>query len=293
MAETIIDTLVTEFVYRTRADQLKGLDKQLGQVQGGLTKAAGLFTAIGTAAVGAFAVAAKAAIDWESAFTGVRKTVDASEDEFARIEASLRRMAREEIPIGHTEIAGIAEAAGQLGIQTENIEGFVDVMAKLGVTTNMTAESAATQLARFADITQMSQDDFDRLGSTIVGLGNNMATTEAELVEMSLRLSGAGKLVGLSEHQILAFAGALSSVGLESEAGGTAFSRVWAEMQAAIQSGAEEINTFAKVAGVTRDEFIYAFGRDASDAVLLFLDGLKGMVDTGGERPCRVRKPRV
>ena len=98
---------------------------------------------------------------------------------------------------------------------------------------------------------------------------------------MGLRLAGAGKLIGLSEHQIVAFAGALSSVGLESEAGGTAFSRVWAEMQAAIQTGSEEITTFAKVAGVTRDEFVYAFGRDASDAVLLFLDGLKGMVDTG------------
>ena len=78
MAETIIDTLVTEFVYRTRADQLKGLDKQLGKVQGGLIKAAGLFTTIGTAAVGAFGVAAKAAIDWQSAFTGVRKTVSTS-----------------------------------------------------------------------------------------------------------------------------------------------------------------------------------------------------------------------
>lgn len=281
MAETIIDTLVTEFVYRTRADQLKGLDKQLGKVQGGLIKAAGLFTTIGTAAVGAFGVASKAAIDWQSAFTGVRKTVEATDEELARIEASLRRMAREELPLGHAEIAGIAEAAGQLGVQTSKIEGFVEVMASLGVATNLTADSAATQLARFANIVQMSQDDFGRLGSTIVDLGNNMATTEAEIVDMGLRLAGAGKLIGLSEHQIVAFAGALSSVGLESEAGGTAFSRVWAEMQAAIQTGSEEITTFAKVAGVTRDEFVYAFGRDASDAVLLFLDGLKGMVDTG------------
>src|SRR5690606_25734010 len=156
-------------------------------------------------------------------FAGVRKTVDATEAEFAELEKGIRDMAKE-IPAAATEIAAVAEAAGQLGIQKNAILGFTRTMVDLGVATNMTSDQAATALARLANITQMSQQEFDRLGSAIVALGNNLATTESEIVEMGLRIAGAGAQIGLTEAQILGFAAALSSVGIEAEAGGTAIS---------------------------------------------------------------------
>src|SRR5690606_26117487 len=123
-------------------------------------------------------------------------------------------------------IAGVAECARQLGIETDNILEFTRVMIDLGEATNLTAEQAATELARFANITQMSQKDFDKLGSSIVDLGNNFATTEAEIVEMGMRLAGAGVQIGLTEPQIKALATAMSSVGIEAEAGGSAMTQV-------------------------------------------------------------------
>ena len=114
------------------------------------------------------------ALSFESAFAGVWETVDATEEELAEIRQGIRDMAKE-IPTAATEIAGIAEAAGQLGIKTENILSFTRVMADMGEATNMSAEEAATALARLANITQMPQENFDRLGSTIVALGNNFS----------------------------------------------------------------------------------------------------------------------
>ena len=244
---------------------------------------------MGLALTAAFVGPIKAASDWETAFTGVRKTVNASEEEFAKLEAQLREIARTEVPLSHTELAQIAEAAGQLGIENKNILDFVKVMAKLGVTTNLTSDAAATMLARFANILGMDQTNFERLGSTIVDLGNNFATTEAEITTLGLRLAGAGKTVGLTEPQILAFAATLSSLGVEAEAGGTALSRVMLKMQESVVAGGETLDVFAKTAGTKTEEFARLFKDNATTAVFAFLEGIRRM-NENGENTAKVFK---
>lgn len=218
-------------------------------------------------------LATKSAVDFESAFAGVIKTVDATDSELAELEQGIRNMAKE-IPAGAVAIAEVGEAAGQLGIETKNILSFSRAMIDLGEATNMTATDAASSLAQFANITKMSQTDFDKLGSTIVALGNNLATTESDIVNMAMGLAGAGSQVGLTESQIMSFAGALSSVGIEAQAGGTAFSKVMIEMQLAVETGSDSLNDFASVAGMTTSEFSKAFKEDASGAIISFIAGL-------------------
>lgn len=207
-----------------------------------------------TAPIAAMGVGAfKAAVDFESAFAGVRKTVDATESEFQFFSDEIRNMSKE-IPAAATEIAKVAEAAGQLGIKNEAILGFTRTMTDMGVATNMSADEAATALARFANITKMSQQDFDRLGSTVVGLGNNFATTESEIIEMSLRLAGAGAQIGMSEADILGLATALSSVGIQAEMGGSALSRVMVRMQVAATTGLGKTEELSRKTGMSLRE---------------------------------------
>lgn len=285
---TILDRLVTKLDFDTDLRSLRRFDTAVDRTKGSLGDlgkrvgiVGGAMTGVGALALVAFQKATGAAIDWETAFTGVQKTVQGTTEEMAHLERGLRRMAKVDIPLEATELAGVAEAAGQLGIQTPAILGFVDVMSKLGVTTNLTSHQAATDLARLANITQMPQQHFDRLGATIVDLGNNFATTEAELVEMALRIAGSGKLIGLTEAQVLGFATTLSSVGIFAEMGGTALSRVFVAVQKAVQTGTGELTTFAQVTGRTADEFQALFERDPAEAIAGFLDGLKSMIDAG------------
>jgi len=271
---------VAELIVRIKAEvgqldkDLAGAKKSLESVGKDMT-AAGKTLSVGVTApiVGVGVAALKSSIDYESAFAGVRKTVEASEEELATLSTGIRDMAKE-IPAAATEIAGVAEAAGQLGIQVPNIMGFTRTMSDLGVATNMSSEEAATALARLANITQMPQTQFDRLGSVIVDLGNNLATTESEIVDMGLRLAGAGKQVGMTEAEILSFAGALSSVGVEAQAGGSAFSKVMVQMQLAAEKGGKGLDDFAAVAGMSSKDFQKAFRDDASGAIISFIQGL-------------------
>lgn len=222
----------------------------------------------------------KAASDFESAFAGVIKTVDATDAQLEQIRQGIRDMAKE-LPASATEIAGVAEAAGQLGIETENILEFTRTMIDLGEATNMTSEQAATDLARLANITQMPQENFDRLGSSIVALGNNFATTEREITSMALRLAAQGKQIGMTEAQILALAATMSSLGIEAEAGGTAMTTVLKRIQTAVGESGESLKGFADVARVSSKEFAEAFRKDPVKALDLFVKGLSQSSEEG------------
>lgn len=222
----------------------------------------------------------KSAMDFESAFAGVEKTVDGTKQQIEDLKQGIRDLSKE-IPSSTTEISAVAEAAGQLGIETDNILDFTKTMINMGNATNLSATEAATTLARFANVTKMSQKDFDKLGSTIVALGNNFATTESEIAQMGMNLGSAGSQIGMTQSEIMALATALSSVGLEAQAGGTAFSKLMINMQLAVETGSEDLKDFAKVAGMTADEFSKAFKEDATGALLSFIKGLSKSGEQG------------
>ena len=238
---------------------------------------------LGVAALGVGAL--KAAIDFESSFAGVIKTVDDATDSMGRLtpvgealKQSFRDLALE-IPISANELAGIGEVAGQLGIETQNIAGFTETMAKLGVTTNLSAEEAATSLARLANVTGLPQTEFERLGSTVVALGNNLATTESEIVMFGQRIAGAGAIAGLSEPQILAIGGAMSSVGIEAEAGGTAVQKVLLTMNDAVAAGGAELVRFADLSGQSVEQFAAGWRDNAGAQFTAFVEGLAAQGD--------------
>lgn len=228
-----------------------------------------------------FASCAQASMDFESSITGVAKTTDLTDEELAAMSDSIKALSTE-IPATTDEIAAVAEAAGQLGIQKDVLLDFAEIMTMLGTATNMTADEAATALARFANITGMSTDNYGRLGSVIVDLGNNFATTESEIVAMGTRLASAGKLAGLTEPEIMALAAAMSSVGIEAEAGGTAMTQTLNAIEKAVAKGGDDLSEFARIAGMSSEEFSAAWKNDAMSALTSFIGGL-GKLDEQGE----------
>ena len=224
-------------------NQTKGTANAIDTLASSLA-AAGVAGGLRTIAEGLKSCVA-ASVEFESAITGVFKTVDGTDAQLSAISDGIRQMATE-IPATTTEISAVAESAGQLGIATDDVLSFTRTMIDLGNSTNLTADEAASAFAKFANITGTAAEDYGRLGSTVVALGNNFATTEADIVAMSTRLASAGTLAGLSESEIMALATAMSSVGIEAEAGGTAMTQTLSAIESAAAKGGDSLQQFAE-----------------------------------------------
>lgn len=240
-----------------------------------------LTTAVTTPIAALGATSIKASIDFESSFASVRKTVDATEEEFDSLAASSKRMSTE-IAASTNEINEVMATGGQLGIANQYLAEFARVMIDLGNSCeDLNADEAAASIAKFANVMGTDQALFENIGSTIVDLGNNFATTEKPIMEMAQRLAGAGKQVGLTEAQVLGFATALSSVGIEAQMGGSAFSKALIKMEVACATGGEALTDFAGVCGMSEQQFKTLFESDPAAAFEAFIVGLARLDEEG------------
>lgn len=246
----------------------------VGQLGAGLARVG----AIGaTVAAGGLIGAAKAAIDFEDAFAGVRKTVNATDAELDAIARQFRDMATT-IPVAATELAAIGEVAGALGIGAKDVAAFTEVVAKLGVTTDLTTDAAAEALGKVGTILGLTSGDFEHFGDVLVNLGNQGASTESEIIEVTKRFAAAGKQAGLTTEQILALSSAATSLGAEPEAAGSALSRIFSNIATNIALADEKGKAFAKVTGRSLTDLQQSIKRgDALPVLLDFLKGLSGL----------------
>jgi TP901 family phage tail tape measure protein len=227
---------------------------------------------------GEVVAATKAAIDWETAWTGVRKTVAGSGEELASLESELRGLATS-MPLTHKEIAGIAQVAGQLGIEVSSIKHFTETMAMLGTATDLSAEEATMAMSKFLGVLD---GDIDTAASTIVHLGNNMRTTESDILAMAQKMSGSAKIAKLTATETLALAAAVSSIGPAAEAGGTAMARITQEITKAVTNGGDRLAEWAQVAGMEANQFAAAWREGPANALVAVVNGLAQM-DAAGQ----------
>jgi len=227
----------------------------------------------------AYVMVTEASIEFESAMTGVDKTVDLTQEEFIAVSDSIKEMASL-IPETTTQLGLIGETAGQLGIAKEGLMDFTEIMAMLGTATNMTSDESAIMLAQFASITGMDAYNYSNLGSTIVALGNNFATTERNVADMSQTIAAAGSIAGMSEAEITAISAAVTSLGISSQNGGTQMTKLISDINSAVSSG-EDLDAWANVANMSADEFASAWGDDAAQGLDAFIRGLNGAYESG------------
>ena len=228
---------------------------------------------------------AKFAIDFEDNFANVKKTVDGTEPQLEKVRQGIIDLSttgidgRNAIPQTTAQLTELAATGGQLGIATDEIVNFTETMAQMNTATNLNGAEGAAILAKFMNVTGTEQREVRNLGSAIVDLGNHSATTEADIASMALRLGRTGTVVGISAQDVLGYSTALSSLGIDAEAGGSAVSRTWTKLQNAVSQGGEDLDNFSKISGMSADEFKQAWAESPSSAFNSFVKGLSQSED--------------
>ncbi|WLY65104.1 phage tail tape measure protein [Pasteurella multocida] len=227
---------------------------------------------LGTAATTSMLAIAQPAIKFESAMADVKKVVNFdSPAQFKEMEQDILRLTRT-IPMASEEIAAIVAAGGQAGIARENLLGYAEDAAKMGVAFDMAAGDAGTAMATMANVLGKPISEMAKFGDAINHLSDNANAKAADIVNVIARAGSDTRMLGLTENQAAALGSTFLSMGKAPEVAAQAIkgmSSAFAELKAG--KHAKEL----QMLGLTPKSFAKAMNKDAQGAISDFIARVK------------------
>ena len=224
------------------------------------------------AAAGTLILPVKVSIEFESAMADVKKVVNFdTPQQFKDMERDILKMTRT-IPMAGKDIAAIVAAGGQSGVARENLTGFAEKAAKMGVAFDMAAGQAGESMATLSNVLQIPIPKIGTLGDAINHLSDNANSKAADIVNVLTRVGSDIKQLGMTENQGAAWGSTFLSMGKAPELAAQAMKGMITSMSVMKAGGAKKE---LAALGLTTKEFAAAMDKDANRAMLNLLDRVK------------------
>lgn len=203
-----------------RASQVNA--RQLATVQRQMIGAAGAAYAVAAA----ISSPTKAAMEFESAMSDVRKVVDfETPEQFGELSRDIIGLSKE-LPITANGIAEIVAAAGQAGMVGAELLEFAEMAAKVGVAFDISADQSGEALAKIKTALSLTVSETSLLADGINHLTNNMASDAPGLINFMRRVASTGEQYGFAAVQTAAIGSAMIAAGAEANVAATSFRNV-------------------------------------------------------------------
>ncbi|PWV65998.1 phage tail tape measure protein [Plasticicumulans acidivorans] len=242
-----------------------GWSDALGRAKGELATVA--------AAAGGLVVAASAAVDFETSMYQVEKTTNATQEQLATLSAQFRELSTQ-LPLSASALAEIAAAGGQLGVASNDIRQFTELVAKMATSFDIAPAAAAKSVATLKTVFGLGLAEVERLGDAVNTLGNNTAAREADIVEVLARIGGSAKNFGLAADQAAALGAAFLALGKPPEVAATAINALLTKMQTANIAGDDFRTGLARI-GLSAEELAANIKANPQQAILGLLRSLQ------------------
>ncbi len=229
--------------------------------------------------------AVRKAMAFEDSMAEVAKAANLDQAGLQEMQKVILEMSRE-IPRSANELANMAAAGGRLGVATDDLDDFVRLTSNMAVAFDMGADQAGQAAAEIANNFKMmdtatGQVDFNRLqtfGNVVNNLADNMATTEAKIVNFTKRASGVGQTFGMAEQDVAAFAAGFTALGIAPEKASTAFNGVVQKLAMATELPEKASEGFKQL-GIDAAQMQEAFASgNGTQAMMEFM----GAIERGG-----------
>lgn len=241
------------------------------------------FAGLGAGLVGGFtaANAVRTLVEFDKGLVGVGKTADISGRELDALGDRVVDLSRKLKGVSTARLLEIAQTAGQLGIRGSDIERFTETIARLEVSSNLRGQEGATQVARTIQISGGDIAKVEKYASAIVDLGNNLKANEAQIARVALEVAKATNAYDIATEDVIGLSGAIAATGTQAELARSSFLKTFRTIDDAVRGGGDALDRFAEIAGTSSSEFADAYRRNATDALVLFLGGLRRMKEEG------------
>ena len=218
---------------------------------------------------------------YDKAFSSVRRTTLETGAPLQQLRDDLVQLTTE-MPTSFEAVANIATIGAQLNVAAADLGNFTKVVAMFSATTNTSVDAAAVGLGRLAQLTHTAGSDYEALGSAIYQVGITSVATEQEILNMASEIATSGDLAGFTNHQIIALAGSLSSLGVQPEAARGSLMRIFNVIETGAASGGAALEKLADVSGMSSATLQKTWGTDSQRVFTAFVRGLGKMQDAGG-----------
>ncbi|RLG34238.1 phage tail tape measure protein, partial [Methanosarcinales archaeon] len=206
--------------------------------------------------------------DFDMAMKGVQKTTGMSEEEIDALGEDFKEMSTQ-IPLSAKELADIGAIAGQLGIQgSDNITTFTESVARVSIALDMTAEEAATSMAKVSNAFGLPVTQADNLASSINTLENTTAAKGRDIIASMTRMAASGAQLGLTADAAAALAATLIAMGMPAERVGTRLNTAFTQM-------AKNVGDMAAQMGMSEEELRAWIDRDVMGALNAYIEMLR------------------
>lgn len=215
-------------------------------------------------------------VEFTDVISDVQKTTNLAKEEVEELNEQLKKVNTRS---AQEELMGLARIGGKLGIEgKENILGFVRAADQINVALKEDlggdTEEAIRQVGKIVDIFKVNEEfgiekGMLKVGSVVNELGMSSTANEGYIVEFTKRVAGIAPTTKVSVSSVMGLAATLDKFGQTSEVSSTVYSQVMTQMY-------KKTQTFARIAGMEVTAFSGLLKKDANEAFIRVMEGLKG-----------------
>lgn len=220
-------------------------------------------TLVGAAIAGIGTASVVASAQAEQGFANLSAKFNDADGDLSGLNESLLELSTQ-TPANLSEVLGVAELGAQMNIAKDDLDEFTTVITQFSATTNVTSDAAAESFGRISQLLDVPAGEFKNLSSAIFQVGVDSVATESQILKTSEEIAGSASAYGFTAQEVVGLGSAFASLAIQPEQARGATTRIFNQIETAVQSGGPALENYARIMRTTKEEAADLWSTDPS-----------------------------